>query len=221
MPRYSPEQLSGMTGGAPGASGLFRRHFFLFAALAAVALMVLAGGWRLATAREEGPGGGAPGAGPGGGGGGPGGRATPISVVQVQSRPFSDSIDALGVAKARQSVSITSSATEQITRVNFTSGQAVRRGQVLVQLEASEQAADVLQAQANLRQAERDLARQRTLFQRGFVAQARLDDAQAAVDTARAQLAAQQARQGDRVIRAPFSGVIVLSDAATGQLFNP
>ena len=206
---------------------MLRRHFFLIAAVAIVALMVLAGGWRLATAKDEqagGPGGagGPPATGGRPGGGGPGGgRATPVSATQVELRTFSDRIEALGEAKARQSVSITSNASEQITRVFFTSGQFVRTGQTLVQLEAGEQAADVLQATAGLRQAERDLARQRTLFERGFVAQARLDDAQAAVDTARASVAAQQARQGDRVIRAPFSGVIGLSDAAPGQLIAP
>ena len=208
----------------------------MFAAIGALLLMVAAAGWRLTLGREEpaagpgGPGGGGAamaqarpgGGGPGGAGGAPGGgRATPVSVATVAVRPFSDRIEALGAAKARQSVTLTSNTTEQITRVLFTSGQYVRQGQVLVQLEAGEQQADVLQAQANLRQAERDLARQRTLFQRGFVAQARLDDAQAGVEAARAQVAAQRARQGDRVIRAPFSGTIGLSDAAPGQLITP
>lgn len=204
---------------------MFRRHFFLFAALAVVALMVVAGGWRLATARDEaaGPGGGPPGAagGRGGAGGGPGGRATPVSATTIAPKPFSDRIEALGEAKARQSVVITSTTTEQITRVLFTSGQSVRAGQTLVQLEAGEQAAGALQAQASLRQAQRDYARQKTLFDKGFVARARLDDAQAAVDVARAALGAEQARQGDRVIRAPFSGVIGLTDAAPGQLIAP
>jgi membrane fusion protein (multidrug efflux system) len=144
-----------------------------------------------------------------------------VTAAVVQTRTFSDRIDALGVAKSNRSVTITSNTTEQITRVLFTSGQSVRQGQVLVQLEAGEQQADVVQAQANVRQAERDYARQRTLFQKGFVAQARLDDAQAAVDTARAQLGAQRARAGDRTIRAPFPGVIGLSDAAAGQLITP
>jgi membrane fusion protein (multidrug efflux system) len=210
---------------------LVRRHFFLFAALAALVLMVAAAGWRITTAQgaEAGPGGaaGPPGAragGPPGGGGrgGPGGgRPTTVEVASVQSRLFSDRIDALGVAKSNRSVTITSNTTEQITRVRFTSGQTVRQGQVLVEFEAAEQAAGIIQAQAAVRQAERDLARQRTLFQKGFVAQARLDDAQAAVDTARAQLSAQRAVAGDRTIRAPFSGVIGLSDAAAGQLVSP
>ena len=195
---------------------MFRRHFFLIAAAVLVGLMVLAGGWRLATAREEeGGGGGGP------GGGGPGGRAVPVAATQVQLRPFTDRIEALGEAKARQSVTITSNTTEQITRVLFSSGQSVRAGQPLVQLEAGEQQATVLQAQATVLQAQRNFERQRTLFQRGFVAQARLDDAQAVLDTARAALAAERARQGDRSIRAPFSGVIGLTDAAPGQLITP
>ncbi len=212
---------------------MVRRHFFLLAALAVLVLMVAAAGWRLTLGREPpqgGPGGGGgpgsaraqtPGGGAPGRGGPGGGRPTTVTVAQVLARPFADRIDALGVAKGARSVTITSNTTEQITRVLFTSGQAVRTGQVLVQLEANEQAADVLNATANLRQAQRDYARQKQLFDKGFVARARLDDAQAAVDTARAQLGAQNARAGDRTIRAPFSGVIGLSDAAPGQLIAP
>jgi membrane fusion protein (multidrug efflux system) len=193
-----------------------RRHFFLIAALAALVLMALVASWRvLAPSEAEAQGG------PGGPGGGGGGRAAAVRVVLPEARPFTERLDALGQAKARQSVTITSNTTELITRVLFSSGQFVRRGQVLVELKAEEQGADVVRAQASANQARREYERFRELGERGFAPRARVEELQAAYQEAQATLKAVQARRQDRVIRAPFSGVIGLSDAAPGQLVNP
>ena len=193
-----------------------RRHFFLIAAVAALVLIAVAGGWRLLTP----PSAETQGGGPGGGGAG-GGRAAAVRVVLPESRPFAERLEALGQAKARQSVTITSDTTELITRVLFTSGQFVRRGQTLVELKAEEQGADVVRAQASVNQARREYERFRTLGERGFAPRARVEELQAALQEAQATLNAVQARRQDRVIRAPFTGVIGLSDAAPGQLVNP
>jgi membrane fusion protein, multidrug efflux system len=191
---------------------LVRRHFFLIAAMTALALMVLVGAWRLlAPSEAEAQGG------PGGGGG----RAPVVRVVSPQTQTFADQLEALGEAKARQSVDITSDSTELITRVRFSSGQTVQRGQVLVELKADEQAAEVARARAAVNQAEREYERFRELGERGFAPRARIEELQAALQDTQATLRAVQARAQDRVIRAPFSGVIGLSDAAPGQLVNP
>lgn len=198
-----------------------RRHFFLMLALAALVGMFGAGVWRLflaaAPAEAQGGPGGGPGRGPGGGGRPP---AT-VRVVLPEPRAFSDRIEALGQAKARQSVTITSDTTELITRVLFTSGQRVRRGQPLVELKADEQDAEVIRARASVNQARREYDRLAALAQRGFAPRARVEELQAALQEQQAALTAVQARRQDRVIRAPFSGTLGLSDAAPGQLVNP
>ncbi|HEX8569360.1 MAG TPA: efflux RND transporter periplasmic adaptor subunit, partial [Caulobacteraceae bacterium] len=195
---------------------MLRRHFFLVAAAAVLVLMLAAGMWKLFLSPDEAEAQGGP---PGGGGGG--GRAAAVRLVLPESRPFAERIEALGQAKARQSVTITSDTTELITRVLFTSGQYVRRGQTLVELKAEEQGAEVVRAQATLAQARRDYERWRQLGERGFAPKAEIENRQAAVQEAAATLRAVQARRQDRLIRAPFSGVIGLSDAAPGQLVNP
>lgn len=195
--------------------------------------MVIAGAWRLMTRDSggaEGAGGGAAaatpgarqgGAGGGRGGGGGGGRAPVVATIAVAPRSFSDRIEALGVAKARQSVTVTSDTTETITGVHFVSGQHVRQGQVLVDLRATEQDANVMRARAALNQAQRTYARWRALQQRGFAPAATVDQYRAAVEDAQANLAASQAQRADRVIRAPFSGVIGLTDTTPGMLVTP
>lgn len=191
-----------------------RKHAFLIAAIVMVLMMVLAAGLKLAfgkDGKEDGP----------GGRGGPGGRAQQVSQVVVAPRAFSDTIEVLGIAKGRQSLVVTSSSTELITRVLFRDGQAVLKGQPLVELQAREEEAGVISARANLAQATLDRNRWKTLASKGVAPRIQYEQAQTAYDVARAQLRAAEARQGDRVIRAPFSGVVGLTDVTAGSLINP
>lgn len=192
---------------------MIRRHFFLVAAAAFLVLLFVIGGLKLVTAGGKKPG--------AGGGGGAGGRAAVVKVVAAEMRSFADRIEVLGVAKGRQSVTITSDQTELVTAVHFRDGQAVRAGQVLVDLKASEQAAGVAQATAQEAQAARDYDRWKTLADRGIAPRATAEQYLAALQSAKAATAAARSRQLDRVIRAPFAGVVGLSDIAPGSLVNP
>lgn len=191
-----------------------RRHFFLTAAVALVVLMVLAVAVRALTAEDDSKGGGH--GGPGGGG-----RAQTVEVVTPAAHEFVNQIQALGVATGRRSVDISSTTTELITRVLFRDGQVVRTGTPLVELQAREEDAGILTAQANLAQAQRDFDRWQDLADRGVAPRVQAEQAQSALETAQAALQAAQARRGDRVIRAPFSGVIGLSSVTPGTLVNP
>jgi membrane fusion protein (multidrug efflux system) len=208
---------------------LFKRHFFLVGALALLVVMAIAGGLKLATAKSGAIG--APGAqatggpgGPGGGGrsprGGFGGPAM-VSATVVQPRAFSDNLEVLGVAKGRRSVTLTAATTQLVEAVRFADGQSVRQGAVLVELKNTEQDAGLAQTQAKLIQAEREYNRWKTLAEKGFAAKAAVDQYEAAYLSAKADVAAARARQADRQIRAPFAGVVGLSDVAPGALVNP
>ena len=193
-----------------------KRHFFLAAAVGLVVLMVLA-----VLVRALLGGGDDKGGGPGGPGGPGGGRAQTVQVAAVAERAFVNQIQALGVARGRRSVDITSSTTELITRVLFSDGQAVRVGAPLVELQPREEDAGIVTARANLAQAQRDYDRWRDLANRGVAPRVQAEQAESALATAQASLEAAQARRGDRVIRAPFSGIIGLSTVTPGTLVNP
>ena len=210
---------------------MLRRHFFLVGAIVILGLMVVAGGWKLTLGKKEGPGG------PGGGGmaaqkgaGGPagpgrpgGGRGGPTAVVLVgaQSKVFTDAIDVIGVAKGRQSVTLTAAATQLVEKVRFSDGQFVPKGAVLVELKANEQTAGLAQAQARMVQAERDYERWKQLASQGYASKTALDQREAVYLAAKADVDAARAREGDRTIRAPFAGVVGLTDIAPGALINP
>ncbi|WP_296170895.1 efflux RND transporter periplasmic adaptor subunit [uncultured Brevundimonas sp.] len=193
---------------------MIKRHFFLIAAGVLLALMVLAVVLRMAFAGDEKAGG-------RGGPGGPGGRGQAVSEAVVAQRPFSDQIRVLGVARGRRSVNITSSTSELITRVLFTDGQRVAAGTPLVQLQAREEDAGVGEARAQVDQARSMYNRYKTLSDRGFASPMMVEQYETELATAQAALAAAQARQGDRTIRAPFAGVLGLSTVTAGTLVNP
>jgi membrane fusion protein (multidrug efflux system) len=209
--------------------GLFRRHFFLLSALLVLVVMVLAGGVKL-LAPKAGPGGGAAAGGPGGAGapggpgGGRGGRGGPpaqVSVAVVQSHQFADQLEVLGVAKGRQSVTLTAATTQLVDKVRFVDGQMVPRGAVLVELKSTEQDAGLAQAEARLTQARQEFGRWTALSDKGFASKSSVDQYRAAFLSAQADVNVAKARQGDRVIRAPFAGVVGLSDVTPGALVNP
>jgi len=195
---------------------VIKRHFFLVAAAVLLGLMVLAVVLRMAFAGDEKAGGG-----PGGPGGPGGGRGQSVSEVVVGSRSFTDEIRVLGVARGRRSVNITSSTSELITRVLFTDGQRVAAGTPLVELQAREEDAGIIEARAQVAQAQRQYDRYKALADQGIAPRVTAEDAETGLETARASLNAALARRGDRMIRAPFAGVLGLSSVTPGTLVSP
>ncbi len=159
--------------------------------------------------------GGAEAAGKGGPGGGRGGTPA-VMIDTVKSVRFADRIEAVGTAYARESTVLTSPVTERIVRLNFRDGQFVQKGQVIAELARSEETAGLREAQARATEAQQRLDRLRSLQQRGFATNAAVDEQVALRDAARAQAGAQQAQIGDRVVRAPFSGVVGLRRISVG-----
>jgi len=194
-------------------------------------IMVVAGGVKLMLpkAGDAGSGSGAS-AGQGGsassgaGGGRANGRRGMISQVKLVSaspRIFTDSLDVLGVVKARQSVTLSAATTQLVSRVLFTPGQRVAKNQILVELKTLEQDAGLAQAKARAIVAERGYQRWKALADQGYASKAAVEQYEAVWLAAKADVDAAQARLGDRLIRAPFAGVVGLSDIAPGAVVNP
>jgi len=197
---------------------VLRRHFFLVLAAGVVLLMLVAGGLKVLSPGKASQGGGP------GGPGGPGrsrGEVPQVSLTSPVSRAFTERLELLGVAKGRQSVTLSAATTQLVSRVLFSPGQSVAKGQVLVELKTTEQDAALAQAQAREVQARRAYERWRELSDKGYASAAAVDQYEAAWKATRADVGAAEARLGDRVIRAPFAGVVGLSDIAPGAVINP
>ncbi|HUJ01145.1 MAG TPA: efflux RND transporter periplasmic adaptor subunit [Usitatibacter sp.] len=161
----------------------------------------------------------------------------PVAVVTAiaESRDVPVHIDANGTVTAIQSVDLRSQVTSTVKQVHIREGQAVRAGELLFTLDSGTEAANLDKARAqvekdrsDLATAQRNLERQRSLFEQKFVSQAALDTVQNSVDTLVGQLAIDRAAvEAARValtyteIRAPFAGRTGLISVRAGSLVQP
>jgi len=203
---------------------LVRRYGFAAAVAAGLLLMaVVVLGKTVFSAVGNAGGGQANAAAPGPGRGGPGGPggATSVVAIQIGAHSFTDGLQAIGTAQARESIVITPKVSDTIRAIRFDSGDRVRSGAVLVEMSSVEQAADLAEVRAANQAAQEQLRREEELFRRGFASQARIDTVRASAEAAQARLNAGSSRIADRTIRAPFSGVVGLRTASPGQYVRP
>ena len=156
------------------------------------------------------------------GGGQQQGKRPPPLVAAAPAVPhvFADTISAVGTARANEQVTVASAVTERVDRVLFDDGMAVARGQLLAVLSQGQEQAALGGARAAEAQAGAQYARIRNLYDRGFATRAQLDLQQASAARARADAAEATAAIGDRMIRAPFAGLVGLRTISAGAVVS-
>lgn len=136
--------------------------------------------------------------------------AVPVQVATAVDGTISERIEAVGTTLARQAVDIVSLTSGRIAELRFAPGERVEAGEVLVRLDDEMERAAVTEAQASLREAELALERARKLRANNTVAQATVDELEAAFTGAEARVAGAQRQLSDRTVRAPFAGIVGL-----------
>jgi membrane fusion protein (multidrug efflux system) len=144
-----------------------------------------------------------------------------VTTTRLQAQSWNDSLEAIGTASARESVAITAKVSDVVTRLAFDSGERVRAGQLLADMNSAAQRADVAAAQAQLRDAEQQLRRGSELAAGQLIASGQLDTLRANRDAAAAALQSRRAAVADRTIVAPFAGVLGLRQVSPGALVTP
>ncbi|MEO1202511.1 MAG: efflux RND transporter periplasmic adaptor subunit [Pseudomonadota bacterium] len=151
----------------------------------------------------------------------PAGAAMVVDVVTVQPVVLNQELEALGTAVANESITLTANVSDTVRRVNFEDGDPVSEGDVLIELTRVEESSQLDEARVAVADAERRLARLRDMGARRLVSQSDIDDAEAALQAARARLNTVQARLGDRLITAPFDGLLGFREVSVGTLVTP
>lgn len=159
------------------------------------------------------------GAGPAFARGGAGGAA--VSVTQVSRQLIFDHIESVGTAVANESVNLTPKVSDTISRVGFQDGDLVRAGDILVELTNASETARLSEAQSTADEAVRQYERLRTLNGDNLISATDLDAARTRAETAQARLEGVIVAMDDRLIRAPFSGVLGFRNVSEGSLVSP
>ncbi|TBV06948.1 efflux RND transporter periplasmic adaptor subunit [Stutzerimonas kirkiae] len=146
--------------------------------------------------------------------------ATKVALATAERAEAPRAFHGVGELEAARQVELASETAGRITRIAFASGQAVKRGDLLVQINDAPEQAERLRLRAQLRNAERVLARTRQLKADQVATQEQLDNAQAAHDMALGQLRQIEAVIAQKAIRAPFAGVIGIRRVHEGQYLS-
>lgn len=148
-------------------------------------------------------------------------RPIPVTTVVVQTSAWSDILQAIGTAKARESVTLTSKVSEVVQAVHFESGDEVRAGAPLITLRGDSQQAALVAAQATYAEADRLYQRQNELADQQLIARSALDTQRSVRDAALARVRQMRSDIGDRNVRAPFAGVLGIRQVSPGALITP
>lgn len=154
-------------------------------------------------------------------GGFQGPAASVVTATTVAATEWQDEIQALGTAQANESLTLTAKVTETVTRVNFQDGDYVEAGSVLVDLSGRAEVAQLEAAQATFVEASKQYDRLAELVKQGTIPRSQLDTQLSVRDAARARADAIRAALADRIISAPFAGVLGFRRVSPGALVTP
>lgn len=149
------------------------------------------------------------------------GGAAPVLTEIVRTGAVTDEYIALATARANEAIDVTPRISSVVSAIHFEEGQAIREGDVLVELDSREIRADLDLAEANLRERRSRYGRLESLAASQVVSEVELEEIQAQLQVAEAQVNSARARLEDTVIRAPFAGTVGLRRVSVGGLVQP
>lgn len=148
-------------------------------------------------------------------------RATGVIAEEIVMEREAERIEALGTARARARATIYPDSAGEVEAVDFSAGDRVEAGDVLLRLEADEERLAVRLAEIAVREAEQLLARYRRIENTGAVSDSQIDEAETALAAAEIELDQARIALDRRTVRAPFSGHVGLTDIDAGARIGP
>ncbi len=147
--------------------------------------------------------------------------AQTVSAMVVKKQQWRPELAAVGTLSPVRGADLASEVDGLVERVNFTSGQDVQAGALLVQLTNDADVASLRALQAAAQQAATVLKRDRAQLKVRAISQAVVDADASELKTKRAQATQQAAIVARKSIRAPFAGRLGIAALNPGQYINP
>lgn len=162
-------------------------------------------------------------------------EARPVRVITVEEQIGGETVTLAGTVESQVQVDLGFRIGGRVTERLVNVGDVVTAGQVLARLDPADEEnglraaeANLAAAEAQLVEADANLSRQRQLYDRGFLARAGLDRAEAAqatassaADAARAQYGVAKRRLNDTVLYADAPGTVTARGAEPGEVVTP
>jgi len=143
-----------------------------------------------------------------------------VTTVTTQVDYWPSTLSSVGSVTAVHGVTVSADLPGIVQKIAFESGRPVEQGQLLVQLDASQEQAQLAAAEAQTELAKLNLDRSKKLLDRQVIAQAEYDQVAATAKEAEARQGEIRATIERKKIRAPFSGVLGIRQVNLGQYLN-
>jgi RND family efflux transporter MFP subunit len=145
----------------------------------------------------------------------------PVSVVAVRNNPRPSGEDVVGTVRAKLAARVESKVNGRIAQLLAAPGQAVKKGDTLIVIDAAEIQAKLDQASAVFAQAKKDFDRLKPLLANNAISQQDFDAADARLRVAKSSVAEAETMLGYTNITAPFDGVVTRKIADVGDFAMP
>lgn len=144
-----------------------------------------------------------------------------VTAMKADFQVWQPQINAVGTLRAIHGVDVTTEVAGLVRSVNFKSGDEVKAGQVLAQLNADADIAQLHSLEAAAELAATVYERDKAQLAAEVISKAQVDTDAADLKSKRAQVAQQQAVLEKKTLRAPFAGKVGISIVNPGQYLNP
>ena len=145
-------------------------------------------------------------------------EVVPVETARIERQSLAITKSYTGTLEGEAQANIVAKISERITAINGSVGQSVQKGRTVIALDKSGTTSQYYQAEANYKNAEKNLERMKALLAEGAISQQLLDGTQTAFDIARANFEA--ARSAVELV-SPISGVVTALNVNLGDLAQP
>jgi membrane fusion protein (multidrug efflux system) len=143
--------------------------------------------------------------------------ATAVTTVVAQKETWPSTLSVIGTATAIQGVTVSADLPGTIDKIHFESGQWVKEGDILVELDTRQEKAQLASLEAQRDLAGINFGRAQELVKAGVISRSEYDNATAQQKATEAQVGDIRAAIARKTIRAPFSGLLGIRQVSLGQ----
>jgi len=145
---------------------------------------------------------------------------TTVSSVTVKEEDWAPVLSAVGSISAVQGAVVSAELGGVVSQVAFENGSTAKKGDLLVQLDASAEEAQLHTAEADLNLARADLERSRELVGRKVILKAEIDAAESKFKQKEGSVDQMRSMIAKKTVRAPFDGQLGIRQVNVGQMIN-
>jgi len=143
-----------------------------------------------------------------------------VVLAEAKVQPVEETLSLVGTLAANESVELKPESDGVVREIHFQEGQRVKKGELLVTLDAEKFAASLAEAEANFKLSQATYQRSKQLLADKLISQQDYDQSASSYEFTRATLELKRRQLEDARIVAPFGGIVGARNVSPGQVIN-